>query len=117
MLYHAHIKRQAVLNYFADQALKDYNDGWRPSGSIQSATGVTPLEMRELCQLFPQTFLGSSRGYKPVRSATLEEINDCVRTLLSRSEKIMHRARSLQRHSLERSKLMSASLRRATSLS
>ena len=117
MLYNAHIKRRAVLDYFASHVNPNYADGWRTAGDIKSATGVTALEMRQLCQMFPQTFLGSSRGYKPVGLATLTEVNDNIRTLLSRAEKIMHRARSLQRHSLERTKLVSASAVRIAKLS
>lgn len=109
-------KRRAVIEYLSGQS-KDYNDGWRPQGLITAATGVTGPEMRAICNDFPQTFLGSNKGYKLVREATLEEVNDTLRTLLSRSEKIMHRARSLQRYALERQKVASASARRLASLS
>lgn len=99
----------AVKHYLAEASARvgDFNNGWRPQGDITSATGVTGVVMRRMASDHPQTFLGSSKGYKLVRSASLEEVNDNIRTLLSRSEKIMHRARSLQRYSLERSKAVS----------
>ncbi len=105
-------KRFAVMNYLREN-YADYNQGWRTSGEIQDATGVTPAELRAICSDFPQTFLGSNKGYKLVRMATMEEVNDCLRTLLSRSEKIMHRARSLQRYALERSKVELRAMRAA----
>ncbi len=91
----------------AFNAVKKYLDearGFRCSRSIETATGVRPVTLRRMASDHPQTFVAGSCGYKLVRHATLEEINDNIRTLLSRSEKIMHRARSLQRYALERSK-------------
>lgn len=96
---------ESVKNYLREA--NSFNDYWRPQGSITAATGVTGTVMRQMASEHPQTFLGSVKGYKLVREASLEEINDNIRTLLSRSEKIMHRARSLQRYSLERSKAVS----------
>lgn len=96
---------EAVKSYL--RQADDFNDRWRPQGSITSATGVTGVVMRQMASDHPQTFLGSSRGYKLVREASLDEINDNIRTLLSRSEKIMHRARALQRYQLERQKAVS----------
>lgn len=97
-------KRFAVVTYLREN-YAEWNNGWRTASEIQNATGVTPAELRAICSDYPQTFLGSNKGYKLVRMASMEEVNDCLRTLLSRSEKIMHRARSLQRYALERSKV------------
>lgn len=96
---------EAVKTYLREAS--DFNDRWRPQGNITAATGVTGVVMRQMASDHPQTFLGSTKGYKLVREASLDEINDNVRTLLSRSEKIMHRARALQRYQLERQKAVS----------
>lgn len=81
------------------------NPSWQYSSDIFRETGIKPREVRELCQNFPQTFIGSNNGYKLVRNASSEEVEHAIQTLLSRAEKVMHRARSLQRYSLERNKV------------
>jgi len=76
----------------------------RTQSQITLHTGISGAQMRKLANSYPQTFLGTQAGYKLVRQATAGEVEDTIRVLLSRAEKIMHRARSLQRHSLERNK-------------
>ena len=102
-LTNARAKRVAVMNYLLTIDHK-FHEGWRTVGSITSHTGVSARDMRALSNLYPQTFLGGNKGYKLVAMATTFEINNAVRTLLSRSESVMHRARALQRYSLERQK-------------
>lgn len=68
---------------------------WRTAQNIAAATGITPLRMRQLCQLFPTTFISSTEGYKHVASATKDEILHCVQSLIARAEKITHRASAL----------------------
>ncbi len=86
------------------KAFLESNRGWQDQRAITRGTGVSGPAMRRLCQEHPQTYISSGAGYKLARHASINEINDSVRVLLSRSEKIMHRARSLQRLALERTK-------------
>jgi hypothetical protein len=90
--------KRAVQDYLRNVA------DWRTAGSIYNVTGVTPVEMRRIANAYPQTFVSSQSGYKLAALATADEIEDSIRVLLSRAEKIMHRARSLQRLSLEKNK-------------
>lgn len=74
------------------------------STDIQTWTGIDPATVRRLAQAAPQTFVSSSNGYKLAKFCTASEIEDSIRVLMSRAEKILHRARSLQRYSFERNK-------------
>lgn len=93
--------------------LEESNGLFRTQSQITRNTGVTGPQLRKLANMCPQTFLGTQFGYKLVREATAGQVEDTIRVLLSRSEKIMHRARSLQRYSLERNKLARRSAVRA----
>lgn len=90
----------AAVRLYLEQSHGQY----RTQFEITSTTGVTGRQMRKLANQYPQTFLGTNYGYKLVCEATATEVEDTIRVLLSRAEKIMHRARSLQCHSLERNK-------------
>lgn len=91
-----------VQNYL--EIRRDIQDGWVTSRQIQYMLGITPLQLRELCQNHSQTFLSSFKGYKLVKYASREELDAALRQLMSRSNKIMNRARSLQRYMLETNK-------------
>lgn len=83
------------------------------STTLQREIGIQPAQVRKLANSAPQTFVSSSYGYKLAKFCTASEIEDSIRVLLSRSEKIMHRARSLQRYSLERNKVSRRNVVRA----
>lgn len=86
--------------------LESRGDGrFTSSTTIQRETGISPPEVRKLANNAPQTFVSSHEGYKLAKFCTATEIENSVRVLLSRAEKIMHRARSLQRYSFERNKV------------
>lgn len=102
--------------YAVVQFLQDSNGAPRTQSEITYFTGVDGREMRRLASQYPQTFLGTNEGYKLVRAATGEELDDTIRILLSRAEKIMHRARSLQRYTLERNKVARRALSVAASV-
>lgn len=68
---------------------------WVTSSEIREITGITPQEVRELCQEFPAVFVSSPHGYKLARNASAFEIRDCVQSLLSRASKITTRAAAL----------------------
>lgn len=72
---------------------------------IQRETGISPVDVRRCANDAPQTFVSSSEGYKLAKFCTATEIENSVRVLMSRAEKILHRARSLQRYSFERNKV------------
>ena len=69
--------------------------GWVTSGTIREWTGISPVRVRQLCQIYPCLLISSSMGYKLAREATSTEIQACVQSLLHRSEKIMQRASAL----------------------
>jgi len=79
--------------------------GWITQRVITICTGITGPEMRKCAAAYPQTFLGSQLGYRLVVEASGDEIENNVRQLMSRAEKILHRARSLQRLTFERNKI------------
>lgn len=79
--------------------------GFCNSRVIATNTAVSPSEMRALCNRYPQTFISSPAGYKLIENASGDEIEENVRSLLARAEKIQHRARSLHRFSIERNKI------------
>lgn len=75
---------------------------WVTASVIESFTGISAIEIRKCANNAPQTFISCGKGYKLARLATASEVENSLRILMSRAEKIMHRARSLQRYSLER---------------
>ena len=93
----------AALNYtvesrFDRNAVHDFLHGapyWKTSKEIHAAINITPTRMRELCQLYPTWFVSSGEGYKATTTASRDEIRACVQDLLSRAEKITHRASAL----------------------
>ena len=66
--------------------------GWTKAQAIQHKVGVTPSEMRALCQEYPWAFISSHEGYRLTRTAPKSEIRACVQNLLGRAEKIIARA-------------------------
>lgn len=97
MLYNR-IRHLEVFAYLTQQ------DRWCTQREITNATGIGGSEMRRIANYHPQTYIGGQRGYRLVKQATGDEIENAVRCLLSRAEKIMHRARSLQRYTFERNR-------------
>lgn len=83
--------RQALIEYFDAQTFKR----WRTSREIRFATGLTPIRIRQLAQIYPCLLVSSVEGYKLTRHATKQEVRHCVQSLLQRSEKIMARASAL----------------------
>ena len=77
-------------------------DRWSTQGLITDHTGVDGRVMRRLCQEQPAMFVSGRLGYKLASQASLEEIDTCLQELMSRAEKILHRARALQKRSAER---------------
>lgn len=75
------------------------------STEIKLHIGMNPVTVRRCASYAPQTFVSSSEGYKLARYCTATEIENSIRVLMSRAEKILHRARSLQRLSFERNKV------------
>jgi hypothetical protein len=69
--------------------------GWRTAAEIRHNTGITPLRIRQLAQIFPCLLVSSTGGYKLTQRATNFEVKTCVQGLLQRSEKIMARASAL----------------------
>ena len=70
---------------------------WVTQSTITHDTGLKGREVRAACQDYPATFLGSTDGYKLVDNAYVWEIQHGVSTLLSRAQKIIHRADHLSR--------------------
>lgn len=102
-----------MSHYAAVRLYLESSIGPRTQAQITRDTGVSGPALRKLANSCPQTFLGTQSGYKLVRDASANEIEDTIRVLLSRAEKIMHRARSLQRYSLEKNKATRRTIARA----
>jgi hypothetical protein len=92
--------------FYCKQALQFLlKDGkWRTAASITRLTGYTAVEIRKTCQQYTQLCISSGEGYKLLSLATNCEIDNSLRILMSRANKINKRARSLQRFSLEKRK-------------
>ncbi len=73
---------------------------WMKASEILFEIGITPTEVREVCQNYPSSFVSSTDGYKAVSKATRAEIQHCVTTLIGRSEKMLARASALSGHLL-----------------
>jgi hypothetical protein len=58
--------------------------------------------IRAVCQAEPDQFLSSQKGYKLVRYASDEEINESIADLMSRAKHMSERARGLERALTER---------------
>lgn len=81
--------RSILVDYLSSQRY------WKNSAEIRAVTTLSPKRVRELCQIYPATFVSSVEGYKLVSNATHSEILHCVQSLLGRSDKIMARASAL----------------------
>lgn len=68
---------------------------WTTQSKIKEATGVSGVTMRQVCQMYPSSFIGGLYGYKLALYATSAEIQHAVASLLSRAEKITRRASAL----------------------
>lgn len=80
----------AVYDY-----LRERGNRWTTAKTIDEFTGVSPSQMRALCQDLPAEYVSSNSGYKLVRNATRAEVLNCVQHLLSRADKITTRAAAL----------------------
>jgi len=68
---------------------------WKTASEIRYATGLTPIRIRQLAQIYPTMLVSSGYGYKLARNATQTEKVKCVQSLLHRAEKITARASAL----------------------
>jgi len=71
---------------------------WTTAREISRDLNIAPEVVREICQHYPASFVSSTEGYKVASLATNAEIQHCVTTLISRSEKMLHRASALSGH-------------------
>ena len=65
---------------------------WSTSSNIRERTGLSAIIVRRVCQRYPALFVSSTDGYKLAAYATRAEIQHCVATLISRSDKMIRRA-------------------------
>lgn len=70
---------------------------WLTAADLQAWTGVTPTQMRELCQEHPGSYISSQYGYKRTDRATNEEIAECLDDLVGRATAILQRVSVLSR--------------------
>ena len=89
------------------------NRGWVTASRITEETGYSAVDIRKTCQQYTQLAISSGSGYKLMTEATSEELDNSLRILMSRANKINKRARSLQRFSLEKRKVGSRLLNSA----
>jgi hypothetical protein len=81
-----------------ERVLNALRDGsWLTANKIWAATGVTPTEMRRLCQEKQGSYISGPQGYKRADRATDIEISYCITDLMSRASAILERAATLER--------------------
>jgi hypothetical protein len=73
-----------------------YGD-WLTAAHIAWVTGVSPTQMRALCQEHPGSYISSTRGYKRSDRATNDEIAECIDDLVGRATAILQRVSVLSR--------------------
>ncbi len=81
--------------YIVNSFLRTVALDWATASTIYDMTGVTPKDVRVVCQAYPHLLVSSTAGYKLTRYASKREVQHCVTTLLSRSEKMIQRAAAL----------------------
>ena len=81
----------ALRNYLMTTPMHE----WTTQSTITAWTGLTGVEVRQVMQEFPAGFVSSTSGYKLAKYASRRDIQHCVTTLLSRSEKMIARAAAL----------------------
>ena len=68
---------------------------WETQRTITGQTGLSGVTVRQVCQAYPAMFVSSTSGYKLAAFASRYEVQHCVATLISRSEKMISRAAAL----------------------
>ena len=81
--------------YIVNSFLRTVATDWTTASTINDMTGVIPYDVRVVCQQYPHLLVSSTAGYKLARYASRDEVQHCVSTLLSRSEKMISRAAAL----------------------
>lgn len=84
------MQHRAVLNVLA-------HGNWLTAHEIKHVTGVSPTEMRAICQDRPGSYISSQLGYKRADMATNDEIAECVDDLVGRATAILQRVSVLSR--------------------
>lgn len=81
--------RTILVDYMFDRM------NWTTSREIRRDTGLTPLRVRQLAQLYPTLLVSSTEGYKLSINAKRREIIHNVQSLIERANKISARAAEL----------------------
>ena len=83
------------MNVLRSYLMTVASNRWTTQPALTEWTGLSGVTVRQVCQAYPAMFVSSKEGYKLATYATTYEIQRCVSTLISRSEKMIHRAAAL----------------------
>ena len=86
------VECEVLIDYLRSETGGSRKNDWRTAGQIEENTGIRPTKLRAICQKYPTAIIGSNEGYKLTRYASVAELNDSLRVLLSRSLAISTRA-------------------------